>query len=101
MILDWWPPQHPDLWQDGMLFSALLAPLGGFVSALVVIDKRLPSVWTPYPIGCCQSCGYDRRGLGSEQTLCPECGRVSLSKHRREDRAADRVVDHAVDTEAI
>src|SRR5882724_4472477 len=27
-------------------------------------------------VGVCKGCGYDRRGLATLQTLCPECGAV-------------------------
>lgn len=47
----------------------LLAALGGSVAAGSLLVWRRRRWW---PVGCCQTCGYDLQG--SESGLCPECG---------------------------
>ena len=66
---------------EGDLVLVVLALFGFPVVALglglLVIAWRVPTSWTPYPLGCCQSCGYDRAGI-DESAPCPECGAAPM-----------------------
>jgi hypothetical protein len=51
-------------------------PVAGFVGGAIWCRVRLPSSWRRWSIWCCQSCGYDRRGIAI-RARCPECGAAS------------------------
>ncbi|HYF14305.1 MAG TPA: hypothetical protein VD971_04445 [Phycisphaerales bacterium] len=46
---------------------------GGVMAAAILLSIRYWQRSRTYPRWCCQSCGYDRCGLGTDAP-CPECG---------------------------
>ena len=64
---------YTGIWvSDGVLVSICVAP--GLVLWCwgCVLARGVEGSEPRFPLGCCQSCGYDLAGLDGE--VCPECG---------------------------
>ena len=66
-------PSHPYLWITFLVVLVFGSPAAGIALGLVAVSCLVPRSWSPFPVFCCQSCGYDRRGL-KDGAMCPECG---------------------------
>ncbi len=70
-------------WTQGRVYlrvlQVLLYPYGVLVAAVGFFIAALPRV---YSGAQCRSCGYDLRGLESNERVCPECATKHALSHR-------------------
>ena len=73
-------------WTQGRIFlrvlQVLLYPYGLLVASVGFFICALP---VRYAGASCRSCGYDLRGLETDERTCPECGVGHMLSHERGD----------------
>ncbi len=71
-----WKLRHSVAADSGMIVLPLW-PFAGATFAVMALTCRAASR-RHRPAGCCQTCGYDRRGIPSNAP-CPECGNANVA----------------------
>jgi len=70
-------------WTQGRIYlrvlQVLLYPYGALVAGVGFFIAALPRVYTGAQ---CRSCGYDLRGLETDERVCPECATRHALSHR-------------------
>ena len=75
--LAFWPDQvHSRVANNGFQFQSWVLPI--WLGLVPGLGLWALGTWAfrKHPAHACQRCGFDRRGLPSGQTPCPECGHV-------------------------